>query len=767
MKPLAACALALLLVGCGRSSLVGGGGSGGSAGFGGGDMQFGGGDMAPVVGNDLATDPCATDCSLPQCQGNVHCHVPGTEICNNGIDDNDNGLIDCADPECKDFPGCMKHTCDPNHVDCTDPLCNDVPQCKNLACMPTVDFGTLMPMGSTSTQIENTTGTKDVDVTPCAPGGGGMVVGQFTLTGTSDVTLAFFQAAGEDHVFGIYRAGVDQTCAANPVETCYDPKGAGSGQHAFTALAAGQYYVITQAFEVKGQGIVQVTLSTPSAVEICNNGIDDNGNGLIDCADEECINAPNCVSQECKPDFNVGALVVNGPPAVVSFNTVNYGSDDNLTCQAAPGGDDVVVRFTLHEAAGILLDWSQNGDHVVALMHTPPPGEACDADPIECYDPSDRKSGEVAWPNQPAGDYEFIFKATKPGDEGEINAQISAYQTRPVELCHNGIDDNNNGLIDCADPECFGVAGCAGPYCMPDVQLGTMAVGESRTVTVDTTMGTAAYNVSCAQGGGKGIVIQLDVPAGGTNGGFGLGFDCTQAGDNVLDLFAAGGPRDACDVDELTCADPSTLPFGCGYEVPNLQPGTYNVIVDAFKAGAEGSMMLTLTVDDDRQLEICNNGIDDDGNGLIDCADPKCVTSQYCLGAQCKPDATIDPMPLDGSTVSKLVQTSGAKSTANNSCASATMTPNAVIALRLTAKANLSATWNQLGNHDLQLFTDAGPMLPCGAGTGGQCVKTNDAATGTAQFTNVPAGLYYLIVSADSAATAGSISLELSGMPAP
>src|SRR5262249_8534601 len=157
------------------------------------------------------------------------------------------------------------------------------------------------------------------------------------------------------------------------------------------------------------------------------------------------------------------------------------------------------------EAAGILLTWSQTGDHVVALMHTPPPGDPCDADPIECYDPSKRPSGEVAWPNQPAGDYLFIFKATRPGSEGHIDAQISAYQTRPVELCHNGIDDNNNGLIDCADPECFGVAGCSGPYCMPDVQLGAMSVGESRTISLDTSTGISSYHVSCAQGGGKGV----------------------------------------------------------------------------------------------------------------------------------------------------------------------------------------------------------------------------------------------------------------------
>src|SRR6185503_15626928 len=106
-------------------------------------------------------------------------------------------------------------------------------------------------------------------------------------------------------------------------------------------------------------------------------------------------------------------------------------------------------------------------------------------------------------------------------------------------------------------------------------------------------------------------VVQFTVDAAGAQGGIGVGFDCNQTGDQVIDLDVAGGPRDACDVNELVCADPKTLPFGCGYEVPNLQPGTYNVIVEAFTPGSEGTMNLTLSIVDDRQLEICNNNIDD------------------------------------------------------------------------------------------------------------------------------------------------------------
>ncbi|HXU68272.1 MAG TPA: hypothetical protein VN947_03035 [Polyangia bacterium] len=756
--------------GCGRSSLMG---SGGVVTL---DMAHGG-DMACVGANcpshgdmgDMAGDPCATkdDCKKPECAGDPRCHTPGTEICNNGIDDDDDGLVDCKDPDCASFPGCQPHMCDPNNPDCTDPMCVDNPKCQNLKCMPTVDFGTLMPTGSSSTRMESTTGTTDVAVTPCAPGGGGEVVGEFTLTGSADLTLAWSQQKGEDHVFGLFLAGVNQACGANPID-CVDPKEAQTGLHTFPSLPGGHYYVITQAFEKAGQGPVTVTLSTPSMKEICNNGVDDNGNGLIDCADADCVNDPNCVDQECKPDFNVGALVVNGPSKNVSFDTSAADANNDVSCEGAPGGKDVVVHFVLSEPAGILLRWDQTGDHVVALENMPPPGEACDSDQVDCYDPSGRTQDEVAWGEKPAGEYLFIFKALKPGTEGHIDAQISAYRTRPVELCHNGIDDDGNGLVDCADPACFGVEGCNGPFCMPDVNLGNMSVGEGRTVNLQVSaMGKAGYHTSCAQGGGKGMVVQLSVPAGGTNGGFGLGVDCTQTGDQVLDLFAAGGPRDACDVNELVCADPNTLPFGCGYEIPNLQPGTYNVIAEAFSPSTAGTVNLTLSIIDDRQLEICNNGKDDDGNGLIDCADPKCVTSPFCMSAQCKPDAVIDPVPLDGSTVSKLVQTSGAATQAKPPCESTPGGPTAVIELRFTAKANVSLTWNQLGNHDFALYSETGSGLQCDAGMLVACNPSGNAATGTTTFANVPAGRYWLVVAADSPMSAGSVSVGLSGSPAP
>ncbi len=714
-------------------------------------------------------DPCAkpSDCVKPECIGDPRCKIPGTEVCNNTIDDDDDGLVDCKDPDCATFPGCKIMVC-PTPPDCALPICATKPECKDLRCHPTVDFGSLAPTGASVTRSVDTTGTMDVVVTPCAPGGGGMIVGSFTLTDKADVTLSYTQQAGDDHVFGLFRAGVNQPCSTNPV-SCYDPKGAAAGRNAYPSLAKGEYYIIVQAFAPSAQGPVSVTLSTPSTPEICNNGVDDNMNGLIDCAEASCAGAANCVNTQCMVDVNLGALVVNGAGKNTSFDTHGADANNTLTCQGAAGGKDVVVRFTLQETGGILVNWSQSGDHVLALVRLPPPGQPCDAIQLSCYDPSGRANDTVAFGEQPPGEYALIWKALKPGQEGSVSANISAYRNRQQELCHNGIDDDGNGLIDCQDPACIGVEGCSAPLCQPNVQFGNMSVGDSKSANLNVkSNGQAGYVATCSHGGAKGMVVQMTVVA---TGGVAIGFDCTETGDHVLALYQAGGPRDKCDFAELVCADPKILPFGCGYAVPNLDPGTYNIVVEGYQPGSEGTVNLTLSVFDDRVLEICNNGIDDDMDGKTDCQDRKCATSPTCAAVACRADDQINPVPLTGTNTFRLLQTANNGVQAHLPCATTPGGQTAVVELTLTAKANLHLQWNQIGNHDFALYTKDGQLLPCDAGTSLSCQKSNNMASGGIDFSNVPQGKVYLIVAGDApdgmTQSSGSVSIALSGMPAP
>ncbi len=721
----------------------------------------------PEICNNGVDDNCngLVDCADPSCAGDTHCKTPGVEICNNGIDDDNNGLTDCADPACANFPACQKpHMCDPNNPDCTDPACVNDPHCKDLKCMPTVDFGTLQPNDSKSEKMISTVGTKDVGITPCAPPGGGMVVTEFTVAADNTaVRLDFTQPNTADNVFALFRAGVNQPCDANPVvpNGCYDPSANGpatSGTHTWI-LNAGEYYLIMQAHEVNGQGSADVTLSTPSSKhpEICDNGVDDDGNGLIDCADPACFGDAHCKNQECMPDVNVGTIVLNAPPKMASFDTTNHPNNLTLSCANNKGGDEEVLEFSVAQTEGILMLWDQMGNHDIGLFQMPPPGQPCNADPIPmaCYLPDDRQQDEVAWGELPPGNYLFIFKAEAPGDEGPVDVQLSAYENRKIELCHNGIDDDGNGLIDCADPACFQDPGCGAPSCNPDVNVGTLNLNDSANVTLDVTKGILNEQVSCAKGGGKAKIVEVTLAQNA-----GMGFQCNDTGQDVLGLFAAGAPRDSCDKFEVACGDPGIIPFGCNYEIPNLQPGTYYVIVEGLKAGSEGKVNLTLSSIPDEATEICNNGIDDDMDGFTDCADKKCATYVGCLKTQCTADATIDPMPLDGSPVFKLVQTAGAKAVATLPCATKPGGDDAVVFLNMPAQANLEVDFTQIGNHDVAVYPDLGQGILCDAAPALICVQSGGMGSGMVTVPNVPQGKYWVVIGADSPGQEGSASLR-------
>ncbi len=705
------------------------------------------------------------DCQDPECAGAPNCGPPGREICNNGIDDDHNGLTDCQDPACANFPGCQPHMCDPNHVDCTDPACAKNPKCQDLRCMPTVDFGTLQQHDSTSEKMVSTVGTMDVAITPCGPGGGGMVVTKFTVASDNTaVKLSFTQSMGADHVFGLFRAGVLQGCAANPVG-CYSPNPPGAPMGSTTwVLDAGEYYLIVQAFTAQHQGTADVTLSTPSSKlkEICNNGIDDDGNGLIDCQDPACFNDPSCKKSECKPDINVGTLVLGDPPKMASFTTVGAGSKYEVQC-AEGKGQDMAVEFSLAETVGVLMQWDQAGDHVVGLFQLPGPGKNCDAIPLGCYDPSGRKQDLVAWGELPPGSYLLVFQAVRPGSEGHVDVQLSAYKNRKQELCHNGIDDDGNGLIDCADPACFSDPGCGAPVCMPDVNLGTLHLGQQASTQVNTQQGILNEQLTCAKGGGKAKIVEVTLAENA-----GMGFQCTDTGQNVLGLFAQAGPRDSCDKTEVDCADPGVIPFGCDYEIPNLQPGTYYVIVEAFKAGTEGVVDLTISSIKDRALEICNNGIDDDKDGFTDCADRKCATSPYCINKQCKADASIDPMPISANPlmpVYKLVQTAGQQVSAQPPCEAQPGGGDAVVYINLPGQANLRVDYAQVGSHVFALYPDIGNGLICEAAPAQACTPSNGAQAGTVTYAALPPGEYWFIVAADKPGDEGSASLKFTATP--
>jgi uncharacterized protein (DUF2141 family) len=733
--------------------------------------------MREICGNGK-DDNCngLSDCNDPGCLGDRACVKPGVEVCNNTLDDDDDQLVDCADPDCKNNIACRPtmgmEICDngvddngDKLVDCSDAQCTMFPACLEIACTSDFDFGPVAPHGYSKTWLADTRGASR-SFSTCATPGGVARVGRFVLTGTTDVRVGVSQTPGAAHAVSLFRAGANQACDRNPVGACLAVGGAPSGTRTFAALAAGTYWVVVQSYP-NTQGELKIDLSTGNtqSPEQCANGVDDDMNGLIDCQDTACRMAPNCAPVSCMPDGSLGALVVGAPPKNARIDLTQGKDQFSPYCAGTTPGKAVALSLTMPEAGGIEVAFNQTGATVIALFKEPAPGVACDhVNNDHGCQQEDIRGGALAFQGVAAGRYILILKAIG-SKEGVINLRVSAFANRDVEICGNGIDDDGDKLKDCDDPECFGVGSCGAPACTPDQNLGALGVGSMVSAMVDTRGAPDFYQAGCGRGDGPERVLRLTV-----NEYMQLGVDCMGSGSHVLTLARQLGPLDQCDADmQRQCADPDLLPFGCGYSIPGVQPGTYNFIVEAFQKGSEGVLNLSLTgIRQTTANEVCDNGVDDDKDGFVDCMDRKCVTDTACAKYACRADQQLDILPLDGSVLSAVIGTSQAgddqKKTA---CVSAPGGQDGVVDFEVPARANVTLEWAQVGTHAFALYSDLGNVFSCDAGTQIACVSSVGQTAGTAKFANLPAGPYHLVIDADRPGTEGGVVIRLSGTAAP
>jgi hypothetical protein len=709
------------------------------------------------------------DCSDPACFGDKACVVPGREICNNNLDDDEDGLVDCKDPDCANDPACIvspgNEICDNGKddngdglVDCTDPQCKTFAACLQAACTEDADFGPVTSSGYSKTLTISTVGAT-ASYSTCAPPGGVARVAGFSLAAAADVRVDFTQPTGSAHVLALFRAGVGQTCDANPVD-CLRVGDKATATQTYTALQPGSYWLVVQSF-AGTTGSTTVTLSTGTAgvAEICDNGKDDDGDGAIDCADLDCASAANC--NLCVPDINLGTIVLGGGSKMATVDTTITSNRYHPSCAGKSDGNDAVVRFSVKETVGLTLAWQQTGDHVYELLAVPPQGKSCVSGTENCGPMSGQSSGTTNWTFFPAGDYLLIFKALAAGKEGKISISLTAFANRGVEICNNGIDDDGDQLVDCNDPDCFNLPICGAPMCMPDGDLGNIDIGTKVTVHADLTTATQLFKTDCGKGDGRGRAYHVNLLS-----PMELDFTCTQTGDQVLQVSSQLGPLDLCDANISTCADPTVLPSGCNFGLPSLQPGSYYILIQAFAAGTEGTVDLTLQGVSERILEICNNGIDDDGDGAIDCNDRKCATDPSCASQRCRPDKKLGLLALDGTTVSATVQTAGAGDDQHDSaCVSASGGQDAVVGFTLPGTTDLTIAWAQVGNHALVLYQGDNAQVPCEANALIDCKATANATTGSYELKGLAAGNYYIVVDADKAGSEGGVILQLSGLP--
>ena len=384
----------------------------------------------------------------------------------------------------------------------------------------------------------------------------------------------------------------------------------------FNGLSAGTYNV---RIKIIGTSCFLDYASNPIVIanencqENCNDGIDNDGDGLIDCNDPDCISATIDFVSTTIPD-NCPVLD-NGSITITATGTdLEYSIDNGTNFQVENsfvflmnGNYNIVIRDT---TSGCELDYAANP---IMLIDSPCP-EICDdgidndgdglidcadgecgtptitsvniANPDNCpalnnglitietiglnleysIDGGSNYQANNLFPNLENGSYIIRVRNSITGCYADY-ASNNLILTDPVciEICGDGIDNDGDGNADCDDTDC------------PTPNL---------------------------------IQVITSNPD-----------NCPELNNGFINIFASGADK------EFSIDGGST--YQASNQFNNLNAGNYNVRVRNTESGCFVDHAATVTITDPVCIEICGDGIDNDGDGNADCDDPDCEAPSY------------------------------------------------------------------------------------------------------------------------------------------
>lgn len=226
------------------------------------------------------------------------------------------------------------------------------------------------------------------------------------------------------------------------IKRCTSAPQGNSARCEFTVNSSGEYFVsITAGSNQASVDLYTLTFSDgipcQAIPEICNNGLDDDNDGLIDCADSDCANFEAC--KETEP--------CNCPAGVAPV----CGADGKMyasICLAECAGVEVVPCTNPTEICNNNVDDDNDGL-------------------VDCEDP-DCSGAEICMDNMNPCDACPTVISPVCGADGKMynNACLAACAEVEIvpcsedqEICDNGIDDDNDGFIDEADSDCMPIDG--------------------------------------------------------------------------------------------------------------------------------------------------------------------------------------------------------------------------------------------------------------------------------------------------------------------
>ena len=319
--------------------------------------------------------------------------------------------------------------------------------------------------------------------------------------------------------------------------------------------------------------------------ENCYNGLDDDGNGLIDCNDPACVGQFGCVDS-CMPTYPIAAG--DSPMG----DTTNRPNTMRASCSSAMSGNEQIYRLVAPSTGTLGLFLNLEGSQFSVSVRT-----SCDDDGSElgCSSaPNKFSQVTLGVPVTMGQTYYVVVDGMTSGDLGPF--YLVTQMLTPEVLCNDDQDDDLDGRVDCDDPDCQSSSWC---------QPGAAPAGQ-----------TCSANTDCFANHNDPICLS--------------GLNYSQFPNNYCSEF--------CDTVLQDCAAGSLCYAGFNLSTDGICLQTCTVDSDCrtadgyacTEAGLDSKVCIVPPETD------CTDHNDNDDDFLTDCADPSSCQSQPA----CTPGAT-------------------------------------------------------------------------------------------------------------------------------
>jgi len=598
------------------------------------------------------------DCADPDCSTDPACGGGDPEICDDGVDNDGDGLIDCDDSDCSGFEGCggSPEICDDgidndgdSRVDCDDSDCDAHPDCTTISgCTPTgqiscgenVAESTVSAENNWSSYCDSDSGGWDgpehiwafyaqssgeVDVlAQRLPGGGGPGPGGGGPGANWDLDMTILQGELD---------GEEIACdPTNCVASSWNPPQDDQEVASFEAEAGQLYFIVIDGWdEAAGDYLLEVQCRLdPEGESDCNDGVDNDADGDVDCDDSDCSDDPACSgSGGCVPTAPLGC------GSTTSGANNDPGSTDWVTDWCDEGIDGwtgpEIAYFFLPESSGEVTvridDMTADLDLTVLIADPNLPSEdACN--PEFCIGNEWRPGAQPETLNFAAFEgTAYIFAIDGwDGAISDFSIEVSCEGGPTTEQdCEDGIDNDGDAAVDCDDPDCW-----PDPVCVaggPEICNDGLDNDQDGDADCDDIIDCNTFP-TCDYGGGD-CCTDNGSPGCENN----LGEDCVCD----FDPYCCEGNWDAICADYYvnvcggTCGGPVTE-TDCDNGIDDDSDGL--VDCDDADCGSAPNCLIPPTETD------CANNFDDDVDGLVDCDDPDCLIDPSCIGPATENDCS-------------------------------------------------------------------------------------------------------------------------------